>query len=139
MKDSLYHSLLRIASLTVALVLLFESGLVNPVTKQMSLVTHDYLSAAVGVGASVQPTELNTMTARLAQIETDLKEREAALQEREIAVDINYGTAAEKNSDLPVYILSVILFILLALILLNYWLDYVRRHPVQKKSHEQTA
>ena len=139
MKDSLYHSLLRVTSLTVALVLLFESGLMNPVTKEMSQVAHQYLMGAVGATASVAPTELNQMTAKLTQMERDLQTREAALKEREIAVDVNTAQEPSENSDVAIYILSVILFILLVLIVLNYFLDYLRRNPVPRKSHEQTT
>lgn len=140
MKDSFYHSLLRIASLTVAIVLLFESGLVNPITKDISFGAYDYLTASVGVGASIEPTELNQMTAKLAMMEKDLNEREASLVAREIKVDLNKetGTSAQ-NSDTAVYILSVVLFILLVLIVLNYALDYMRRNPASKINHKQTA
>ena len=51
--------------------------------------THSYLANAIGVGASVQPTELNQYTAQLTERETALDAREAALREREIAVELS--------------------------------------------------
>ena len=60
--ESMYHRVLRVFSVVCALVLLFESGLVSPVTKQLSVETHQYLANAVGVGASIEPTELNSLT-----------------------------------------------------------------------------
>lgn len=139
MKDSLYHRLLRVSSLTLALVLLFESGLLSPFTKELSEQTHEYLSAAIGVGAGVAPTELNQMTAELTIKRKELAEREAAIQKREIAVSLNTGDTSSGSSDRAVYILSVILFILLVLITINYALDFMRRGAVNKRVYEKTT
>lgn len=121
-----YHVLLRVSALTLALVLLFDSGLLSPLTKQLSHNTQDYLANAIGVQARVQPTELNQYTAQLTQYEQELNQREAAIEEREISVGLTTGVERQSNSDLSTYILSVILFILLVLIILNYVLDFVR-------------
>lgn len=130
MQATFYHSLLRISSLTLALVLLFDSGIVTPFTKELSDNTGSYLASAIGMSASVTPTELNSITADLTAQQQRLNEREAALSEREIAVGLNAGsTNAAGGLDLSTFILSVILFILLVLILLNYLLDYLRRTP----------
>lgn len=137
MATSMYHTVLRVAALTCALVLLFESGLVSPITKELSQSTHLYLMSAVGMTASVQPNELNQMTARLTQREQELAQREAALSEREINVGI---TDSAQSSDIPVYILSVLLFIILVLIVLNYALDYMRMKELTAlQRHEQTS
>lgn len=120
----MYHAFLRTSALTLALVLLFVSGIVSPVTKELSANAGSYVANAIGVKASVFPTELNTITAELTARERDLAAREAALSEREIAVDLT--TSGEANNT-AIYILSGILFILLVLILLNYVLDYLRR------------
>lgn len=122
-RDSVYHSVLRVASLVVAVVLLFESGLLIESTATMSQNTHLYLANAVGMSASIQPTELNQFTAALTAKEKELAEREASLREREISVNISGGS---QNTDKATYILSSILFILLVLIMLNYTLDYLR-------------
>lgn len=121
-KDSMYHRVLRVAAVVAALVLLFESGLVHQSTAVLSSNTHRYLANAVGVGATIEPTELNTMTAELTAQKKALAEREAALREREIAVDLG-GSATDEQAT---YLLASILFVLLALIVLNYVLDFLR-------------
>lgn len=124
MQHSLYHSVLRIASLTVAFVLLFESGLLTPATKVLSDNARLYLATAVGINATVTPNELNQLTAELTAQKSALDRREAALSEREIAVGLSAG---ESSNPLSTFVLSAILFILLVLILLNYTLDYLRQ------------
>lgn len=124
LEDTNYHKVLRIASVVCALVLVFESGLINESTSQISQGTHAYLANAIGMSAGVKPTELNQYTAALTQKERELEAREAALLEREIAVDLE--TSGVPSNDTAVYLLSSVLFILLVLILLNYVLDYLR-------------
>jgi hypothetical protein len=121
--SSTYHSLLRIASLVVALLLVFESGLMSDTTARLADNTELYLANAVGVSVGVAPTELNQITAALTARERDLTERELAVAEREIAVNLNTG---DSSRDAGTFILATILFILLVLIILNYALDYVR-------------
>jgi hypothetical protein len=117
MENSLYHKFLRICALTLSLVLLFVSGIFSPITKQLSDDAGVYVATAIGINAAVMPTEVNTLSAQLL-------EREKELSEREIAVDLKEAQA--KSSDLSTFILSVLLFILLVLIVLNYALDYIR-------------
>lgn len=123
LQHSIYHSFLRIASAVMALVLLFQSGLVNESTSKISRGTTAYLANAVGMSAQVTPTELNQYTAALTEKEQELKAREAALKEREIQVGL---TGDSRSSETTTYILASILFVLLLLILLNYLLDYLR-------------
>ena len=137
MKDSNYHRILRISAVVFALILVFDSGLVAKSTAQLSNVTQTYLSAAIGMSASVQPTELNQMTAELTSRQRDLDAREASLREREISVGINGGRTA--SADYSTYILSSILFILLVLILLNYTLDYIRSKESRNLGTPQTV
>ncbi|MBP6924597.1 MAG: hypothetical protein KBB78_03440 [Candidatus Pacebacteria bacterium] len=115
-KHSTYHRVLRVSALTCAFVLLFESGLVHSSTALLSQNTHQYLANAVGVGASIEPTELNMVTAELTAAKMELQ------REREI----NVGLAQGQGGNQAIYILSGILFILLVLIVLNYALDYLR-------------
>lgn len=126
MRNTAYHALLRIFSLTLALVLLFESGLISPLTQDLSHQAGRHVASVIGMNAAVQPTELNTLTAQLT-------ERERTLTEREIAVGLKEQGA---SSDASTYILSILLFILLVLIILNYALDYVRN---KKAQYEQAA
>ncbi len=125
-KDSMYHRVLRVATVVCAFVLLFESGLVHESTALMSQNTHQYLANAVGVGASVESTELNTVTAELTAAKMELQ------REREINVGLREG---RPDNDTTIYILSGILFVLLVLIVLNYTLDYLRWRE-QRQSQE---
>ena len=122
-KHTLYHSFLRISSVVFALLLLFESGLINDSTRIIAVNTHHYLANVIGASATVTPTELNQVTAALTTQRTELDAREAALKEREIQV--NLATNGNSN-DTATYVLASILFVLLVLILLNYTLDYLR-------------
>lgn len=119
--NSLYHRILRVSAVVVALVLVFQSGLISDTTAQLSQTTELYLANAVGMSAKVESTNLNEMTAQLTAQKTLLDQREAALREREI--DIQFGGG---GTDYSTYVLASILFILLVLILLNYALDYFR-------------
>jgi large-conductance mechanosensitive channel len=124
MQDSLYHIVLRTSALTLSLVLLFVSGIISPVTQQISKDTERYLATAIGMYAAVEPNGLNEMTAALTERDTALSVREAAIAERELALGLNEGAPA--TADYTTFILSVIVFILLVLIVLNYVMDYVR-------------
>lgn len=124
MEHTIYHKVLRVFSAVFALLLIFESGLINEATVKISQDTHMYVANAVGMSASVQPNELNQITAHLTQREKELDQREKELNEREISV--NLSTGANIDSDKTTFVLSSILFILLVLILLNYALDYLR-------------
>ncbi len=118
-----YHRILRVSLVVCALMLVFDSGLISDSTARLSNGTQNYLANAVGMTASVAPTELNQFTAQLTEREQELSSREAALREREIAVGLNDGG---QNNDYSTYLLASILFILLVLVILNYVLDYLR-------------
>lgn len=137
LQDSLYHSMLRVATLSCAVILLFESGLLNPTTKELSDNARHYVASSIGVVASVDPNELNVITAELTRQQKDLKEREAAIVEREIQVGLNQSGAT--SSEMSTWILSAILFILLVLIILNYVLDFLRRQTVINPKEGQLA
>ena len=124
MHGSTYHSVLKIFAVTIAIVLLFDGGFVSPITKQLSDNTITYLaSVGTSVSANIAPTELNTYTAELTKKEQELNAREAELNAREIAAR-DFTPAAQ--TDYSIYILSLILFILTVLIVVNYMLDWVR-------------
>lgn len=123
--DSSYHSILRIGALTLALVLLFVSGILSPLTKSLTVNTGQYLASAVGASASVKPTEINQITAALTEQKTELDKREAAIKEREIAIGLSADEVEEK-ADFSSFVLSILLFVILVLMILNYVLDYQR-------------
>ena len=124
-KDTIYHGGLRISALLLAFLLLFDSGILFPITKKLSSNTQQYVATVVGVGAAVLPTELNSLTAQLSARNRELDAREAYIAEREISVGLSDRDTNTKI-DFSTYILSVLLFIILVLIVLNYALDFAR-------------
>ncbi|MBP9836308.1 MAG: hypothetical protein KBC78_00545 [Candidatus Pacebacteria bacterium] len=129
LRYSIYHSFLRVSVLVFALLLVFDSGLVSDQSKILSISTQQYLANAVSVQVGVTPTEVNQLTARITELEGDL-----AAKERLIAINLSENTSA--TMDKSTLILSVIVFILLVLILLNYILDFIR---MRKMSVLQTS
>ena len=128
-KHSKYHKVLRVSAVVCTMMLLFESGLVHDSTRQLSIGTHEYLANAVGATASVEPTELNSLTADLTAQRLALSQREASIREREIEVGLLPGESANQKTT---YILAGLLFILLILIVLNYTLDYLRLREMKR-------
>jgi hypothetical protein len=126
MLDTTYHSLLRISVVVFAFILLFDSGLLSPDTKVISLQTQHYLANVVGVSAGVESTQVSLLTAELTQQKRSLEAREDALEAREIVIATNQST--DTDFDYSTFTLSIIVFILLVLILLNYGLDFARMH-----------
>lgn len=120
--DTLYHKILRVALMVCAFVLIFESGLLIPATAVLSQNTGSFLANAVGVSVGVAPNELNTWTAALTEKEMLLAEREAVIAEREIAVNLNEN----RVTDTGTFVWSAIVTVLLALVIMNYVLDYLR-------------
>ncbi len=116
---TLYHQFLRVSALSLALVLLFDSGLINPVTEKLSTEAGYHLANVVGVTVGVAPNEVNQLTARITELETEV-------QAKERLIAVNLQNRETVPFDYSTFILSVILFILLVLIVLNYILDYVR-------------
>ena len=114
---SVYHVFLRTSALTIALVLLFVSGVISPITKEISGNTRLYLANTISMQASVQTNEFNTLNKQL----TD---RTLELEAREVAVTLK----EQKNEmfDISTFTLSIILFVVLVLLILNYVLDYMR-------------
>jgi hypothetical protein len=121
MQGSLYHIFLRTSALTLSLVLLFVSGVLSPVTRQLSHDTGSYLASAIGVNAAVVPTPVNTLSAQLAQ-------RDKELTQREIAINLKEAKASSMP-DISTFILSIAVFVLLVLMIINYTLDYLRARP----------
>jgi len=132
MKDSVYHKLLRISALSLALTLLFVSGILSPITRELSNNTGAYLATVVGINASVLPNEVNTLSAKLVERDNELTQREIA---------INLKESKQQFGDMTTFIMSSILFILLVLMILNYVLDYIRNKKITQviSQNEQTA
>lgn len=127
MQVSRYQSFLRVSVLVALVALVFDSGLLTPVTKHLSENTFLYL-ADVGVGmfASVPQNEINSLSAQIAERQRILDAREAELREREIqAREYESGTLLDYST----FVMSVVLFILTVLLVLNYVMDWIRAHP----------
>lgn len=123
MEFTLYHKLLRISSVVLAVALVFQSGLLSNTTAIMATQTQSYLANSVGVFVGVEPTELNTITAGLTEQKLALDARENELRQREIAVGIDQGGATR---DVTTFVMGLVLFIVVLLLVLNYSLDYLR-------------
>lgn len=120
LEKTLYHSVLRVLVCVFALMLVFDSGLLYSATSTLSDSTQNYVAAAIGVKVGVAPNELNVLTAKITELEQEL-----AVKDREIAVNLNQSTPTP-GFDQSTFVLSLILFILLALIVMNYVLDFLR-------------
>jgi len=133
LEHSLYHSFLKIALVVFAFVLVFDSGLALPATERLSSLTQQHLASVVGVTVGVAPNELNQLTARITELETELQAKE-----RLIAINLRDNTT-EGGLDVSTFILSIILFILLVLIVLNYALDYLRLKEAAPQYESNTS
>jgi len=117
----------------MALVLLFDSGLVSETTAELSNFTQLHVANVVGVTVGVAPNDVNQLTARITELETELTQKE-----RLIAVNLRdneSGTGFDKST----FFLSAILFILLVLIVLNYALDYNRGRSNRPQYYDKNA
>jgi hypothetical protein len=133
LEHSLYHKFLRVSACVFAFVLVFDSGLLHSSTAGISNLTAKHMASVVGVSVGVAPTELNQLTGRITELETEL-----AAKERLIAVNVQNNTSGS-SVDRSTFILSAILFILLLLIVLNYALDFVRDRRVKIESQYEES
>lgn len=135
MQYTVYHSLLRTIALVLSLVLVFISGVIHPVTSQLSLETSRYVASVMSATAGVAPTELNQITAALTLQQAELDARDKAIREREIQIGLESG---EEATDVTTFILSALVFVLLVLIVLNYILDFMRNVPPRQNQIPST-
>ena len=124
-RSLLYRSVLRVSAVVSAFVLVFQSGLVSDQTALLFNETTQNLSAQVGMSVSVQPTEYNTITAELTKQQQLLAGREEQITAREIELGLADGSSGAA-SQTTTYLLAAILLIQLILLVLNYFLDYLR-------------
>jgi hypothetical protein len=137
MIDSRFRSALRIGMVLAALLLVFDGGFLSPITRQLSDTTYEYLAAAgASMSAGVPENEFNRLSADIRAEQLRLAEREEALVEREIAAR-TYATS--DGPDYSTYIISLLLFIILVLLLLNYVLDWQRARMAYPYQHKQAT
>lgn len=120
----LYRSVLRVSLVVMAVILVFQAGLVDDRTTVLFSETITQLSASVGMSVSVAPTEYNEITAELTKQQNLLAQREQQIAQREINLGLNAGESTASQT--TTYVLASILFVQLLLIILNYGLDYLR-------------
>lgn len=120
--ESWYHSGLRVALVVVAVMVVFESGIISGVTKDISAVAERQLAMVVGVA----PKNTDS-TITMPGVENE------GLKVASLKPDINRlpKTEIETTYDRTTYVLSTGLFILLLLTILNYVLDYLHRKEYQ--------
>jgi hypothetical protein len=124
MRQTRYHSFLRISLAVSVFLLLFDGGFITPITAQLSDTTIAYLgSVGSSVFASVPANEINSLSAQISERQRELDARESALREREIA---GRSFDTQGTTDYSTYILSVIVFILSVLMVLNFCMDGIR-------------
>lgn len=123
LEHSAYHKSLRVVTLVMSFVLVFQSGLLSNSTAQLSTITGQYLVAAVGVSVGVPENDLNVLTTRIAELESQVGYKDAQLRERELALGLSDQGASQGRVTL---ILAAIQLVLLLLIVVNYGLDYWR-------------
>ncbi|HMA79117.1 MAG TPA: hypothetical protein VKP88_08470 [Candidatus Paceibacterota bacterium] len=121
----MYHSVLRVSALTLTGTLLFVSGVLVPETKVITVETEQYLANAISASAGVAPNEYNVITAALTEQEAALDEREAVLAERELALGLSSTPQRTVwDAEMVTAINSVLLFIVVVLMVINYTLDF---------------
>jgi hypothetical protein len=130
LEHSLYHSLLRVSALTLACTLLFVSGVLHPITSELTVNTEQYLATTISATAGVAPNEYNQITAALTEQRAALDARAANLEERELAIGIaNSNERSWLQGEITTWLNSALLFIILILLCINYTLDLrFRRH-----------
>ena len=136
----MYHSrtrsILRVSMILAAFILVFDGGFLSPITEQLSNTTYTYLAAAgASMSASVPENEFNTLTADIAAEQLRLAAREQALNEREIAARTYEN---ESSTDYSTYVLSLLLFIIVVLLMLNYVMDWQRARMYQYQNGKTT-
>lgn len=99
-------------------------------------------AAVIGMGATIQPNEFNSLAQSLEQKQTELTEREKSLIAREEALGREYRETIASNNRLTLMVIGGVTLILITLILLNFYLDWKRgisaAHPKPHEGELQT-
>ncbi len=88
--------------------------------------TYENLASIAMLSASVPVTPENTLALQFEQRDSELSAREEQLLERERLLGAKYDEAIAHNKRLTLYVLGSVTFLLLLLILLNFYLDLKR-------------
>lgn len=104
-----YHSALRICVVLFALALVFESGILSPATRNIAHLAGQQFATAIQ-----------------ATVDTSYSEDAMLIAETNNSQLIETSIPATQPIDRSTFLLSVMVFILLLLIVLNYILDHLR-------------
>jgi hypothetical protein len=85
---------------------------------------YDNAASVIGMGASIEPNEYNTLAQELEKRSEDLDRREAEIRAREAALGVDGGSPIV--SARVAYFFGGITLLLLTLILLNFYFDWKR-------------
>lgn len=128
-----YHKTLRTGVLFFACILSIQSTLFfgnENLARDMEV----YMATVIGVGVSVSPTDINTLTAEITKQKLELEARERVLRENETV-----ASRGDFTFDMMDFVLSGILLLLLTLVVLNYVFDFIRARAGARSSYEQVV
>jgi hypothetical protein len=102
--------------------------------KKFTNAAYENLASVATLSVGVPVTPENTLALQFAQRDGELTAREAQLLERERSLGAKYDEAIAHNKRLTLYVLGSVTFLLLLLILLNFYLDLKRGEGDRKES-----
>jgi hypothetical protein len=94
---------------------------------------YENVAGVASMSAAVPPTEYSYLALQFAQKEDELTTREQALLAREQAFGAQYQKTIDANKRLTLSVLGGVTLLLLALILINFYLDMQRRKSETKR------
>jgi hypothetical protein len=102
--------------------------------KKLTSVAYENLASVATLSVGVPVTPENTLALQFAQRDGELTAREAQLLERERSLGVKYDEAIAHNKRLTLSVLGSVTFLLLLLILLNFYLDLKRNEEDRGES-----
>lgn len=124
--DSIFSVTLQYALLVGAIVVSGQLAASGVSLSALTSAAYQNLASIATLSASVPATRENTLALQFLQKEGDLTLREQELIERERSLGLKYDAMIAQNKRLTLYVLGSVTFLLLLLILLNFYLD-IRR------------
>ncbi len=125
-KHAVHVVALSLGIFVLGLVSAQVSAFPNRIDRQLALVT--------GINAAVAPNPINTLADQLSQKEQTLTEREQALQQQESSLRTMLQDEMAKERQTLLWEVSVAIGVLLVLIGINYYLDFLRRNGEEGSS-----
>lgn len=115
-------------SIVLAVALLMALHIAQSETPFSAIAKNAYenVASVASMSAAVPPTEYSYLALQFAQKEEELTTREQALLAREQAFGAQYQRTIDANKRLTLSVLGGVTLLLLALILMNFYLDMQR-------------